>query len=81
MNEFSWKKFKKLAKIQQILNEFFLPEYVYLYLKSYAGLEEIKTRCFGSIRQTLSIEDLKEIYIPNIPIEKQKYICNDAKKL
>jgi type I restriction enzyme M protein len=69
-----------LYVVFEVINKNFLPEYVYLYLKSNKGLEYIRTRCYGTVRQTLRYDDLKEIYIPNINIEKQKEICNKAKQ-
>lgn len=58
----------------------YLPEYVYLYLKSKEGMEEIKVRSFGSVRQTLRMDDLKEIYIPEKSLEEQKKIVQTAKQ-
>ncbi|GHT35063.1 hypothetical protein FACS189434_12280 [Bacteroidia bacterium] len=53
----------------------FLPEYVYLCLKSEEGLQNIIDRSFGSVRQTLRFEDLCTISIPDIPLtEQQKYV-------
>jgi len=59
----------------------FLPEYVYLCLKSKEGLQNIIDRSFGSVRQTLRFEDLCTISIPAIPIEQQQIIVNRAKEL
>ena len=64
----------------KVFNENFLPEYVYHYLKSNCGMEEIKVRCFGSVRQALRFNDLKEIYIPLLSKDKQQKICKRAKK-
>lgn len=64
----------------EVFNDNFLPEFVYLYLKSKEGQEEIITRCFGSVRQSLSFEDLLDMGIPNIDKERQEEICNNAKK-
>jgi type I restriction enzyme M protein len=59
----------------------FLPEYVYLCLKSKEGLQNIKDRSFGSVRQTLRFEDLCTISIPDVSIEKQQKIVDRAKAL
>ena len=59
----------------------FLPEYVYLCLKSKEGLQNIIDRSFGSVRQTLRFEDLCTISIPAISIDKQQKIVDKAKTL
>ncbi|MDR0630721.1 MAG: N-6 DNA methylase [Holosporales bacterium] len=59
----------------------FLPEYVYLCLKSKEGLQNIRDRSFGSVRQTLRFEDLCTISIPDINIDKQQKIVDRAKAL
>ena len=59
----------------------FLPEYVYLCLKSKEGLQNIIDRSFGSVRQTLRFEDLCTISIPDIPFVQQQIIVNKAKEL
>ncbi|MDR0907765.1 MAG: N-6 DNA methylase [Rikenellaceae bacterium] len=59
----------------------FLPEYVYLCLKSKEGIQNIIDRSFGSVRQTLRFEDLCTISIPYIPIEQQQVIVNNANEL
>ena len=65
----------------KVIDPNFLPEYVYLCLKSKEGLQNIIDRSFGSVRQTLRFEDLCTISIPNIPIKQQKKIVNQAKEL
>ena len=59
----------------------FLPEYVFLYLRSKEGLQAIVERSFGSVRQTLRFADLCTIPIPVAPIETQKKIVNKAVSL
>ena len=59
----------------------FLPEYVFLCLKSKEGLQGIVDRSFGSVRQTLRFEDLCTIPIPFIPMERQQVIVDEALKL
>lgn len=63
----------------KIINNDFLPEYVYLCLKSLGGIQNIKDRSFGSVRQSLRYEDLCTISIPNLSIERQKKIIQEAK--
>ena len=65
----------------KIIDSHFLPEYVYLCLKSKEGLQNIKDRSFGSVRQTLRFEDLCTISIPDVSLEKQQEIVNKAKAL
>ncbi|MCL2074692.1 MAG: N-6 DNA methylase [Marinilabiliaceae bacterium] len=65
----------------KVIDANFLPEYVYLCLKSKEGLQNIIDRSFGSVRQTLRFEDLCTISIPAIPIEQQRIIVNKAKEL
>lgn len=65
----------------KVINPDYLPEYVYLCLKSKEGLQNIRDRSFGSVRQTLRFEDLCTISIPDIPMEKQKEFVDKAKKI
>jgi type I restriction enzyme M protein len=65
----------------KVIDPNFLPEYVYLCLKSKEGLQNIIDRSFGSVRQTLRFEDLCTISIPAIPMEQQQIIVNKAKEL
>jgi hypothetical protein len=65
----------------KVINPNFLPEYVYLCLKSKEGLQNIIDRSFGSVRQTLRFEDLCTISIPAISIEKQQKIVDKARKM
>ncbi|PAF54324.1 hypothetical protein BKH42_02140 [Helicobacter sp. 13S00482-2] len=63
----------------EIYNPEYLPEYVYLFLKSSEGIEEIRTRSFGAVRQILRFEDLTKITIPKIPLSEQNRICHNAR--
>jgi type I restriction enzyme M protein len=65
----------------KVTNPKYLPEYVYLCLKSKEGLQNIIDRSFGSVRQTLRFEDLCTISIPDISTEKQQEIVDRAKEL
>jgi type I restriction enzyme M protein len=60
----------------KVVNKNFLPEYVYLYLKSPEGIQEIKDRSFGSVRQALRFDDLCTIGIPIISLKEQERIIN-----
>jgi restriction endonuclease S subunit len=65
----------------KITDNNYLPEYVYLCLKSQEGLQSIRDRSFGSVRQTLRFEDLCTISIPDIPKAQQQIIVDKAKIL
>jgi type I restriction enzyme M protein len=62
----------------KIIDERFLPEYVYLFLRSKEGVKNIRDRSFGSVRQTLRFEDLCTIAIPILSLEKQQKIVDYA---
>ena len=62
----------------KIINKNFLPEYVFLCLRSRDSIRNIKERSFGSVRQTLRFEDLCTIAIPNLSIEQQQKIIKKA---
>ena len=64
----------------KVIDEKFLPEYVYLCLKSQEGMQSIKDRSFGSVRQSLRFDDLCTISIPNIAKEKQQEIVESVYK-
>ena len=64
----------------KIIDDNFLPEYVFLYLKSQEGIQNIKDRSFGSVRQSLRFDDLCTIAIPQISKKEQKKIVMAAKK-
>lgn len=64
----------------RVFNDDYLPEYVYHYLKSNEGLQEIRSRCFGSVRQALRFDDLKNICVPSLSNDIQKKICQTARQ-
>ena len=65
----------------KVIDSRFLPEYVFLCLKSKEGMQGIVDRSFGSVRQTLRFEDLCTIAIPLVSLEKQQSIVDEALKL
>lgn len=71
----------KMYKTFEVFNEDFLPEYIYILLRSKDILEEIKIRSFGAVRQTLDIDDLKTIAIKRVDLDYQKKIVNDYMNL
>jgi len=64
----------------KVINENFLPEYIYLCLKSQEGIQNIKDRSFGSVRQSLRFDDLCTISVPNISKTEQIKIVDSANK-
>lgn len=62
----------------KVIDENFLPEFIYLYLKSQEGIQAIRDRSFGSVRQSLRFDDLCTISIPNISIKKQQEIVDEV---
>jgi hypothetical protein len=42
----------------KVINKNFLPEYVFLCIRSKQSIQSVKERAFGSVRQTLRFEDL-----------------------
>ena len=65
----------------KVVNPKFLPEYVFLCLKSKETSQSIKDRSFGSVRQSLRFQDLCSISIPDIPISEQQNIINNILKI
>ena len=64
----------------RIKSEEFLPEYIFFFLRSQEGIQSIKERSFGSVRQALRFEDLCTIAIPQISIDDQLVIVEKAKR-
>ncbi|MFA9289652.1 MAG: restriction endonuclease subunit S, partial [Solirubrobacteraceae bacterium] len=64
----------------KVIDERFLPEFVYLCIKSQEGIQSIKDRSFGSVRQSLRFDDLCTISIPFILIEEQQKIVDSVNK-
>jgi len=64
----------------KVISDDFLPEYIFLCLKSQEGIQNIKDRSFGSVRQSLRYDDLCTISIPNISKVEQKKIVDRANK-
>lgn len=63
----------------RVKSEGYLPEYVYLCLKSQEVHQSICDRSFGSVRQSLRFEDLCTIAIPAIPRDEQVRLVDEAK--
>lgn len=67
--------------VYKVTDKNYLPEYVYLQMINNAEVkEDIVTRCFGTVRQSLGVEDFKKIQIPIKTLEEQKDIVCKIKK-
>jgi len=64
----------------EVYNSEYIPEYIYLLLKCSDVALEIKNRSFGTVRQTLSFDDLSTIQIRKKTIEEQQKIVSQYKK-
>jgi len=63
--------------VYKIKDKNYLPEYVYLQLMHNREVkEDIITRCFGTVRQSLGVDDFKKIQIPVKSLEEQKKIVD-----
>ncbi|MBS6929785.1 MAG: restriction endonuclease subunit S [Lachnospiraceae bacterium oral taxon 082] len=72
-----WQKFEEKVIVSPLYNVFSVSEnmeqqYLYYFLKSDIGRQMIKTKVFGSVRDNLKIEMLKEMTIPERTVEEQK---------
>lgn len=67
----------KAYPVYKIISEYYLPEYVYLQIMSNTEVkEDIITRCFGTVRQSLGVNDFDKIQIPIKSLEEQEQIVN-----
>ena len=57
------------------------PIYVELFLQSELGISQLNRYSKGVTMKSISIQDLKKIQIPNIPLEQQNKIAEEAKLL
>lgn len=72
-----WQKIEEKVIVSPLYNVFSVSEnmeqqYLYYFLKSDIGKQMIKTKVFGSVRDNLKIEMLKEMTIPERTVEEQK---------
>ena len=58
----------------EFYNSNYLPEYIFLLLRYSSVSLEIKNRSFGTVRQTLSFEDLLTIQFKEVTISEQKEV-------
>ena len=68
-----------IAKIDLVDDRLY--EYLYLYLKSPLGYEQIMKNYKSTAQGTITVEDVRNIIVPIPPIEEQKRIVNKIEKL
>ena len=61
-----------IFKVREEYKNKLMPEYIMYFLKSKYGKNQIESYNFGTVRNSLSFDDLGEIMIPNMPIEEQQ---------
>lgn len=69
-----------LMAVIRVKSEKFLPEYVKVYLNSDKAKDEIRKEANGTVITTVSTKSLKELNIPEIPMQKQQDLINITKK-
>lgn len=57
------------------------PEYLMLYLQSERGMVELNLYSKGSVMQTISMQELKKVRVPDIPFEEQNRIVSEYQDL
>ncbi len=68
----------KAYPVFEVYNKEWIPEYLFIAIRYNEDLkQEIKARCYGTVRQSLSYDDFKEISIPIVPKNKQEEIVKD----
>lgn len=61
--------------VHKVINDDYLPEYIYLQIMHNTEVkEDIITRCFGTVRQSLAIDDFDKIQIPIKTLAEQRRI-------
>lgn len=68
-------------KVKDKMKSKFLAEYIYLEIKYNSTVQQdIASRVYGTIRQSLSPDEFKKLQIREIPIEEQRKIVNTVTK-
>jgi type I restriction enzyme M protein len=57
------------------------PVYLMLYLQSERGMIELNMYSKGSVMQTISMQELKKVRVPDIPLEEQSRIVSEYQDL
>ncbi len=65
--------------VYKVFNNDYLPEYIYLQLMHNPEVkEDIITRCFGTVRQSLGVDDFLKIQVPVLNLTSQKEIVSQT---
>jgi len=76
-----WQRCEEQVIVSPLYNVFYISEglnqqYLLYFLKSDIGRQMIRAKASGSVRDNLKLETLKEITIPDIPVDEQAH-CAD----
>ena len=81
-----WQRYEKRVIVSPRYNVFSVSEgidrqYLYYFLRSDLGRQMIKAKASGSVRDNLKLDMLKEMTIPDISVEQQKFCSSVLDKL
>lgn len=81
-----WQRHEDRVIVSPLYNVFSVSDgidrqYLYYFLRSDLGRQMIKSKASGSVRDNLKIDMLKEMTIPDIPIDEQRYCSSVLDKL
>ena len=81
-----WQRYEKRVIVSPLYNVFSVSEgidrqYLYYFLRSDLGRQVIKGKASGSVRDNLKLDMLKEMTIPDISVEQQKFCSSVLDKL
>ena len=81
-----WQRYEKRVIVSPLYNVFSVSEgidrqYLYYFLRSDLGRQMIKAKASGSVRDNLKLDMLKEMTIPDISVEQQKFSSSVLDKL
>lgn len=81
-----WQRYEKRVIVSPLYNVFSVSEgidrqYLYYFLRSDLGRQMIKAKASGSVRDNLKPDMLKEMTIPDISVEQQKFCSSVLDKL
>ena len=70
-----------VGKIETYRPDLTLDEFIFYYLKSKSGYEELTKFKKSTAQESISIEAIRQIYIPLPPLAEQKRIVSAIEKL
>lgn len=81
-----WQRYEKRVIVSPLYSVFSVSEgidrqYLYYFLRSDLGRQMIKAKASGSVRDNLKLDMLKEMTIPDISVEQQKFCSSVLDKL